>query len=204
MMVLSSLRFLGPAEVVTWGLLGYVWSFFTNFSDGFADAAELRCTHHLDMNNPEMARMTAYKALYLGFSVGMFCASLIFLVGEDLVGWITPDTTLQSLAAALLPLIGIGQAVSATSIVAWSLVKAQGRSTQASAMHILGNWCIATSVGGLLVLWLRVNLQGLLAALVLGSTISAFGNLYIINRSQWDRLAKISAISYQEDAPSAY
>ena len=66
-------RFLGPAEVVTWVLLGYVWTLFGSFSDGFADAAELRCTYHLDMNRPEKAKSSAYKSIYLGLHCGIFC-----------------------------------------------------------------------------------------------------------------------------------
>ena len=197
-------RFLGPAEVITWGLLGYVWTLFGSFSDGFADAAELRCTYHLDMNRPEKARSSAYKSIYLSLHCGIFCTSIIFLVGEDLVGWITPDPTLQSSAAELLPLVGIGQVAMATSAVSWSLVRAQGRNAQANIVHFVGNWCTATLMGALLIILFRINLQGLLAALVLGYTIGGFGNLYILSRSQWDRIAKLMAASYQTDDPSTY
>ena len=202
-------RFLGPAEVVTWILLGYIWTFFGSFSDGFADAAELRCTYHLDMNMPEKAKSSAYKSIYLGLHCGIFCTSIIFLVGEDLVRWITPDPTLQSSLTELLPLVGIGQVAMSISVISWSLVRAQGRNGQATAVHFVGNWCISTAMGALLIILFRINLQGLLAALILGYTIGGFGNMYILNRSQWNRIAKImataTAASYQQvDDPSTY
>ena len=106
--------------------------------------------------------------------------------------------------AELLPLVGIGQIAMSISAISWSLVRAQGRNAHATVVHFVGNWCISTTMGALMIILFRINLQGLLAALILGYTIGGFGYVYILNRSQWDRIAKLMAASYQVDDPSTY
>ena len=82
--ILSSMRisYLGPAEVAAWGYLGYVWSMFEYFSDGIADASEVRCSYHLGANNPQLARLASYKSIYLGVLASLFATSVIFLLSN--------------------------------------------------------------------------------------------------------------------------
>ena len=182
---------MGPAEVAAWALLGYIWSLNKYFSDGVADAAEIRCARHLGMNDPEMAKLTAYKSIYLSLLAALFSTAVLFIVGEDLVRVITPDTTLQRLSIELLPLIGVGQIVMAVGAMSWTLVGAQGRRNLATTVHLVGSWGVTIPLGLLFTYGITINLQGLTTSVVLGLSVAGAGNTYILLRSQWDLLAKI-------------
>jgi Na+-driven multidrug efflux pump len=166
------------------------------------DAAELQCAYHLGTNNPEMARLSAYKSVYVGLVSACFATSAVFFVGEDLVRWITPDPTLERLLLELLPLLGIGQVAMTASTIAWALVGAQGRSQLATGVHFFGTWGVTIPLSILLTYILNINLQGLLAALIVGLTLAGTGNMYILIRSQWGRLAKLEAAEYDTDDTS--
>lgn len=182
---------MGPAEVAAWALLGYIWSLNKYFTDGVADAAEIRCAHHLGMNDPEMAKLTAYKSIYLGLVAALFSTSVLFIVGEDLVRVITPDTTLQRLAVELLPLIGVGQIIMAVGTMSWTMVGAQGRRSLATTVQLVGSWGVTIPLALLFTYGVNINLQGLATSVVLGLSVAGAGNTYILLRSQWDLLAKI-------------
>jgi Na+-driven multidrug efflux pump len=182
---------LGPAEVAAWALLGCIWSLNKYFTDGVADAAEIRCAHHLGMNDPEMAKLTAYKSIYLGLVAALFSTSVLFIVGEDLVRVITPDTTLQRLAAELLPLIGVGQIIMAVGTMSWTMVGAQGRRSLATTVQLVGSWGVTIPLALFFTYGANINLQGLATSVVLGLSVAGAGNTYILLRSKWDLLAKI-------------
>jgi Na+-driven multidrug efflux pump len=182
---------LGPAEVAAWALLGYIWSLNKYFTAGVADAAEVRCAHHLGMNDPEMARLTAYKSIYLGLVSALFSTSALFLVGENLVRVITPDPTLQRLALELLPLIGVGQIVMSVGTMSWTLLGAQGRRRLATTVQLVGSWGVTIPLGLLFTYGVNINLQGLTTSVILGLSVAGAGNTYILLRSQWDLLAKL-------------
>jgi Na+-driven multidrug efflux pump len=192
--------FLGPAEVAAWGFLGFVWGLLEQFSDGVADAAEVRVGFHLGANNPEQARLAAYKAIFLGALSSLFATSILFLIGEDLVRWLTPDPTLQRLMVELLPLVGIGQVAMTTGIVSWAIIGAQGRYRLSTGMQFIGSWGVTIPLSAFFTYGLKINLQGLAAALCIGYTMAGTGNTYILIRSQWARLATIISAENAEDS----
>jgi Na+-driven multidrug efflux pump len=190
---------LGPAEVVTWAILGYVWSILKYISDGFADAAESRCFLHLASNEPDLARSSAAKSQLLGFFSSLLVTSLLFIIGMELTKAITPDRTLQRLMVETFPLIGMGNVVQATSTISSSLLGVQGRGGLAILVQFLGNWCIGIILGSIFTYGLQIDLQGLTSAVVLGLALSGAGNGYLLLRSEWDALASI--LSEELDAP---
>ena len=195
-------RTLGPAEVAAWALLRYVWTILKNFGDGIADAAEVRCANYLGTNNAEMARLSAYKSIFLSIMLALVATSVLFLVGENLVMAITPDKTMQRLMFELLPMIGLAQLVMTMGVVAWALIGAQGRHKLATLVQFVGSWGVAIPLSALFSIGLHINLQGLITALILGIALSASGNMYILIRTQWDRAAiLVSADCALKDDP---
>jgi Na+-driven multidrug efflux pump len=184
-------RALGPAEVVTWAMLGYIWSMLKYLSDGVADAAESRCALFLVSDQPERARLSAYKSKFLGFGTSLLTTSVLFMVGMELAGWVTQDATLQRLLLETFPLIGIGNIVRTAGTVSASILGAQGRPGWATIVQFLGNWCITVPLSGIFTYGLRIDLQGLTAAVVLGLALSGAGNTYMLMRSDWTALASV-------------
>jgi Na+-driven multidrug efflux pump len=190
---------LGPAEVVTWAMLGFIWSMMKYLSDGIADAAEVRCALHLVSNQPELARLSAYKSLFLGLVTSIFTSSILFMVGAEVAPLITPDPTLQRLMIEVFPLIGMGHIVMTIGIISWALVGAQGRYTQATIIQFICNWGVTIPLSSLFTYGLRIDLQGLTSAFVLGLALSGAANTYVLVRSEWQRLASIISIENQLD-----
>lgn len=172
-------------------MLGYIWSIMKYLSDGIADAAEVRCGLHLVSNQPEVARLSAYKSLFLGLVSSVLVTSILFMVGEEVATLITPDPTLQRLMIELFPLVGMGHIVMTTGVISWALVGAQGRYSQATIVQFICNWGVTIPLSSIFTFGLRIDLQGLTSAFVLGLALSGAANTYILIRSQWQRLAAI-------------
>jgi Na+-driven multidrug efflux pump len=180
---------LGPAEVVSWAMLGYIWSMLKYLSDGIADAAESRCAIHLVSNQPERARLAAYKSNFLGFVTSIVTTSILFMASISVTGWISQDSTLQRLMIETFPLIGIGNVVRSIGIVSASVLGAQGRAGIANLMQFLGIWCITIPLSAIFTYGLLIDLQGLTTAVVLGLALSGAGNTYLLLRSDWIAIA---------------
>jgi Na+-driven multidrug efflux pump len=192
-------RALGPAEVVSWAMLGYIWSMLKYTSDGIVDAAEGRCALYLVTDQPEYARHSAHKSMFLGLVFSTLTTSVLFIAGMDLAEWITQDATLRRLLIETFPLIGIGNIVQSTVIVIAAILGAQGRSGLATMVQFVGNWCVTIPLSGIFTYGLRIDLQGLTSAVVLGLAMSAAGNTYMLVRSEWDALASIASEGFALD-----
>lgn len=160
-------------------------------SDGIADASEVRCGVHLVSNQPEVARLSAYKSLFLGFTSAVLISSILFMTGEEVVHLLTPDPTLQRMIIELLPLIGLGHVVMTTGIISWALAGAQGRYRQATIVQYICNWGVTIPLSCIFSFGLQIDLQGLASAFVLGLALSGAANTYILIRSRWKRIAAI-------------
>jgi hypothetical protein len=173
-------------------------------SDGIADAAEVRCALHLVSNQPELARLSAYKSLFVGLVSSVFATSILYMVGDELAPLISPDTTIQRLMIEIFPLIGMGHIVFTTGIISWALVGAQGRYTQATIVQFICNWGVTIPLSSLFTYGLRIDLQGLTSAFVLGLALSGAANTYILVRSRWQRLASIVSMENQLDESEVF
>lgn len=168
-------------------MLGHIFSAMKYISDGIADAAESRCALHLVSNEPDLARRSAYKSLFLGLVSSVFVTSILFMLGEQIVPLITPDSTLQMLLLEVFPLLGIGHIFVTSGTISWALVGAQGRYNLATIIHFIGSWGVTFPLSCIFVFAIRIDLQGLASAVVMGLAVSSAGNLYILLRSQWER-----------------
>jgi Na+-driven multidrug efflux pump len=184
---------LGPAEMVAWAMVGYLWSMLKYLSDGIADASESRCALHLVLNQPNLARICAGKCHFLGFFASVLTTSLLFLIGMELCKAMIPDPTLQRLMMEILPLLGIGNVVQTSSLISASILAAPERNSSSSMVILLrqwmGNWCVTMILGGIFTFGFQIDLQGIASAVVLGLGLSSTGNAYQLLRSDWDMLA---------------
>lgn len=94
--------------------------------EGFGDAREIRMAFHLGAARPASARLSSYKTMLIAVICATLFTSLLWMLGEDLASWMTPDPTLQSLIVEVMPLMGIGNIALTAGSVSWALVGSQG------------------------------------------------------------------------------
>lgn len=182
--------FLGPAEVAAWGILGSLWTTFETLSKGIADGGEVRCAYHLGNANPGMAQVAAYKSILLSVAASFFFTSILWIMGEDLAVWFTPDPALQNMIAELLPLLGVGNITLTAGAVSWALVGAQARYRLATLVALVSSWGVTMPLAAVMTYGFRFNLQGITCAVVIGYSVTCTLLFYILLRSDWERISK--------------
>mmetsp|Transcript_15742 Transcript_15742/g.23168 ORF Transcript_15742/g.23168 Transcript_15742/m.23168 type:complete len:870 (-) Transcript_15742:62-2671(-) len=199
--------FLGPAEVAAWGVLGSLWGAFETLSEAIADGGEVRVAYHLGAANPGMAQISSYKLILIGVFTSLMSTSILFIMGENVAVWFTPDAALQHMVADLIPMIGLGNIVLSAGTVSWGLVGAQGRYRLATLVALLGSWLVTMPVAATFTYGLNLNLQGITAAVVIGYSVSCTTLFYILLRSDWERIShhivEINNESDDEDESSS-
>lgn len=183
-------RRMGPAEVSTWNLLGYLWGAFEVLTNGFASAAEVRVGFRMGANKPEQAKFMAEKGMYVTTVVAVFQAGLIFCIAQYIPAWITPDPTLQLMMFQLFPLVGFGSVLMVTGMVAWSIVTATGRVKLATMWEVIITWGITIPGSAIMVFVFNFNLEAMTAAMIFGYCVAANLYLFILLRTDWAKQAK--------------
>lgn len=182
--------YLGPAEVAAWGLLGTIWDALELVTEAVADAAEVRTAFLLGSGQPEKAKISSYKSMFLGMFASLMISSFLFIGGEDVPTWLTTDPMLQRLTAELLPLFGIGNIALTIGTISWTLVGSQGRYRLATAVGFSGVWFISLPLAAVFSIALGLNLKGQTAAVVIGYMVSGSINTYIVFQSDWNKLSR--------------
>lgn len=125
----------------------------------------------------------------------MICAiiitSVLWIIGEDLATWLTPDPTLQRLIVEVLPLMGIGNIALTAGTVSWALVGAQGRYRLATSIAFIGSWCVTLPLAAIYTYGFNIDLQGVTSAVVVGNSVTGTCLAYVLVRSDWERLSLI-------------
>lgn len=181
---------LGPAEVTAWGILGTLWDIVEDVTESVADAAEVRCATLLGSGEPQKAKLSAYKSIYLGTFLALFLSSCVLIMGDDLPTWMTTDATLQRMVAELIPLFGIGNIALTLGTLAWTLVGSQGRYRLSTAIGFAGSWFVTMPLAVIFTIALNLDLQGQTAAVVIGYMVSGTVNSYLLFTSNWEKLSK--------------
>lgn len=199
--------FLGPAEVAAWGVLGSLWGTFETLSEAIADGGEVRVAYHLGAANPGMAQIASYKLILIGVFTSLMSTSVLFIMGENVAIWFTPDPALQHMLADLIPMIGLGNVILSAGTVSWGLVGAQGRYRLATLVALLASWFVTMPVAATFTYGLNLNLQGIAAAVVIGYSVSCTTLFYILLRSDWDRIShhivEINKLDVEDDDSSS-
>lgn len=88
---------LGSAEVAAWAIMGSLWDVFYATTSGIGDAAEIRVAFHLGDGHPTMARLSAYKSLFIGMMVSI-CVSIVYFSLQD---YVSLETLLMPMSPSL-------------------------------------------------------------------------------------------------------
>jgi MATE family multidrug resistance protein len=137
------------------------------------------------------AKGAAYKALLVGVLIGSIFTSIVFIFGENLAIWFSTDPALQHIIADLLPFLGIGNIFLTAGIVAYGIVGAQGRYRLANTIAFVSSILVTLPLAAIFTYGLNFDLKGITSAVVIGYSITNTALLYILVRSDWDRLSKI-------------
>mmetsp|Transcript_34971 Transcript_34971/g.64738 ORF Transcript_34971/g.64738 Transcript_34971/m.64738 type:complete len:730 (-) Transcript_34971:83-2272(-) len=181
---------LGPAEVATWGLLGSIWNVFESTTSSIGSAAEVRCAYQFGQGRPALAKLSAYKSMFLSVLISIWSTAVFLCFSGDIPGWLTKDETIQKMLVPLFPLIALGQVTMTMGMVAWALIGAQGRYRLATSIATGCSLLITTPVAALMTIVWRINLQGLTFAVVIGYTVTAMCMSTVLLMTDWERRAK--------------
>jgi len=183
--------FMGPAEVTTWSILGTIWDTFEATTEGIGDAAEVRVAYHLGKGNPNMARLSSYKSVYIGVVISFIITSIFFMIGYDLPTLFTNDTTLILMINQLLPFIGIGNICMTFGLVCWALIGGQGRYKLATFIQFITSWGVTMPLAAFMTYVCNFNLKGITASVILGYMCTGSVMSFVILTSDWDGLSKV-------------
>mmetsp|Transcript_50335 Transcript_50335/g.58756 ORF Transcript_50335/g.58756 Transcript_50335/m.58756 type:complete len:816 (+) Transcript_50335:154-2601(+) len=194
---------LGPAEVTAWAILGGVWEVFEACTYGIGGAAELRCALHLGNNDPNMAKLSAYKSIFMGMIIGVSITCILYSVADYLPAFFTYDETLQAMLRDTIPFIGVGNIALTFGMMCWSLVGAQGRYSLGTKLYFITSWGFTMPVAAVLTYVYNIDLQGMVAAVVVGYVFEGTVLSYVLLCTDWIKVsAKIqrkNACLHEED-----
>lgn len=180
----------GPAEMAVWGLLGEIWSLAEQVGGAVTAASEVRVAKILGAGKPKLAKYSAEKSLCIGLIVSCIMAILVLSLQSSIPVWLTNDETLQSLLSELLPLVCLGIAVLSVGSTSWSILCAQGRSHLATSVCAIGSVFISLPLAFVSTFGLNLNLEGLVASLIIGYSISGFLNSLFFMSSNWGKISQ--------------
>ncbi|KAL7533831.1 hypothetical protein ACHAWF_004665, partial [Thalassiosira exigua] len=181
---------LGPAEAAAWAMLGFIWDVFESTTEAIGDASEVRCSYQLGKGRPALAKLSAYKSVFLSFVLAILVTTIFLSISSRLPAWLTQDATIQSILAELFPLMALGNITMNCGMVCWALIGAQGRYRLATSVAIGCSFLITVPLGAMLTIWLRIDLQGLTFAVVVGYTFTAMLLSMFLLMSDWEGLSK--------------
>ena len=181
---------LGQAEASTWAILGFVWDVFEATTEAIGDASEVRVAYQLGKGRPDMAKLSAYKSIFIA-SIVTFSVTAVFLSLRDVLPtWLTDDRTLRYMLAELIPLVGLGNITMNMGMVCWALIGAQARYRLATSIAMACSLLVTLPLGAMFTVWLRFDLQGLTFAVVVGYTVTAMLLSTVLLLSDWETLSR--------------
>jgi len=192
---------MGPAEVTTWALLAYIWDLFEVITGSIGGAAEVRCSYQLGKGRPQVAKMVAYKSIFMAFLSSIVSTAIVVSLRGFLPVWLSSDLTIQAMLSELFPLMALGDITMNIGMTCWTLLGAQGRYHFATSLFVASSVLVTIPLSTLLVFGFNINLQALVFSVligyaVLGTILSVF--LFI---SDWESISlKIQAQFAAEEA----
>lgn len=180
----------GPAEVAIWGLVGELWDFADDIVIALSDASKVRCAHLLGSGLPEQAKYSSEKSLLMGVAASIIMSILLGFLQSTIPRWLTNDFTLQRLLEDMIPMLGLAVATLSYGSICWSILCAQGRSHLSTAVTGFGSLAISLPLAAISNFLFNLNLQGLLASLIIGYACSSFVNSILMLTSNWSKISQ--------------
>jgi len=181
---------LGPAEATAWAILGFVWGVFESTTGAIGSASEVRCAYQLGKGRPALAKLSSYKSMFMAMVMSVLVSTLLLYFSDPVTTWLTQDPTLATMLSEQLPLIAVGNVTMNMGMVCWSLIGAQGRYRLATSISTVCSIFITLPVGALMTIYLRIDLQGLVFAVVVGYSATAMLLTFVLLMSDWEKLSK--------------
>jgi MATE family multidrug resistance protein len=182
--------FLGPAEVATWAIMGFVWDVFESTTEAVCDASEIRVAYHLGKGRPSAAKLAGFKSMFFGAIFSIMMAIVFISLTDVLPSLLTLDVTIQNMLAELFPLVALGNITMSMGMVCWSIIGGQGRYHLSTLIALSCSFAVTIPIGAVVTIWMRIDLQGLAFAVVTGYIVTAMVLSACINISDWEMLSK--------------
>ena len=178
------------STVATWGILEAIWDLFEAFTEGLGEAGSIRLAFHLGKGNIDMAKLSAWKLLFISMCLALTVSALLFVLMPYIPGMFTDDETLQDMVHDVLPLIGIGNIFMVFGMVSWSLIGAQGRFKLATMVSAVMTFAVTLPLSAVSSIVYHFTLEGLVGAVVVGYSTTGLVLGCILQLSPWDRISK--------------
>mmetsp|Transcript_34574 Transcript_34574/g.79937 ORF Transcript_34574/g.79937 Transcript_34574/m.79937 type:complete len:460 (-) Transcript_34574:135-1514(-) len=182
---------LGPAEVAVWGMVGSVWEMLEAVTEGISEAAAIRVAYHLGKGRPLMAKISAHKCLYFSTLMGCVTTSILFIIGEALPAMLTKVPVIQNMIYNTIPLIGVSNIFLVFGMTAWGIIGGQNRNDLATKAMFVCSWFINIPLCCVFVYVYRLDLRGLVMALVVGYATIACVMSYYVLVSDWKAISNL-------------
>ncbi|KAL7552150.1 hypothetical protein ACHAWF_015368 [Thalassiosira exigua] len=194
---------LGPAEVATWAMLAFIWDLFESWTEAVGDAAEVRCALQLGKGRPELAKMSAYKSIFFSFMMSLLASTILLVLSPYIPLWLSQDETIQGMLAELFPLVAMGNVTMNMGMTCWTLLGAQGRYNIATLVSLGCSFFITVPLGAAFTIWLRIDLQGLTFAVVVGYIATSLILSTFLLTSDWGKISEKIRNKMDDDSESA-
>jgi Na+-driven multidrug efflux pump len=180
---------LGAAPVAAWGIVGTIWGILEYVTECVSEAGEIRVAKLLGNGNPRLAKLSAYKCLFVGNTIATL-VTVVFLIGMPWVpGLFTDNQNLQGLIADVLPYCAIGNFALTVGSLSWTLIGAQGRYAVATFHGCIGSIGVTIPAACFTTFYLGWGLPALAATVVIGYMTSSAFNVITLFLSDWEYIA---------------
>jgi len=153
---------------------------------GIAQAACTRVGNFVGARALGDADRAAWIAIALGGAVMAVSAFVFVVFREVLPRLYTPDATVVSLAATILPIAGAFQIFDGVQVVAAGVLRGMGNTRPAALLNLGGYWVVALPLAAWLTLRTDAGLEGIWWSLCLGLCLVA-GGLVVFVRARGPR-----------------
>jgi MATE family multidrug resistance protein len=152
---------IGQAELAAHTVVLNVASVAFMIPMGISMAAVTRVGNLIGAGQPRRAQRSAWIAIATGASVTTGFALIFVLFRWQIPLLYNPDTTVQSLAAAVFPIAAAFQLFDGTQVVGGGVLRGMGRTRPAALFNLIGFYFFALPLGWFMTFNLGMGLRGL-------------------------------------------
>ncbi|XP_058088291.1 protein DETOXIFICATION 54-like [Magnolia sinica] len=126
-----------------------------------AACVSTRVGYELGAGQPERAKLAAMVALGCAFLLGIFNVAWTSVLRERWAGLFTQDSSVVSLAAAVLPIMGLCELGNCPQTTGCGVLRGTARPTIGAQINLASFYGVGTPVAVWLAFWLKVGFPGL-------------------------------------------
>ena len=130
------------------------------------------------------------KSLYLSSVLSVLVTAVYFIIGDQFSVLFTDNKTLQNILNATIPIVGIGKVFMNFGMMSWTLVGAQGRYKLSTTISAIMSFFITLPLSALSCIYLKLTLDGLVGAIIVGYSTTGLVLSYVLLRSDWEHVVQ--------------